>query len=168
MNKIKYYVAVFVVLLLGFFWLRHRDRKIDRSTSSTVLAPGIQEKLIVNPDTHKLTIVLPSGSQELFLPDRPSSIEIDKNGRVIVTAKKWGSELKMFGGIQASDAFRLAVGIDGLYYKRLDLGLGIADKIGNYVPVGFGKVSYNFWSHLQAGLTYDTEKKAGLALTVRF
>lgn len=167
-TKINFVLIPLSIAIVSFYCLRGCDKKIDKSTDSTVLGPGVVGKFIVNPDTRKLTVVLPSGQQELFLPDRPSSIEIGKDGKIVVTAKKWGSEIKVFGGGQVTDSFRLVTGLDLLYYKKLDLGLGIACRIGNYPPRGFGKISYNFWSNLQAGVTFDTEKKAGLALTVRF
>ncbi len=160
----------FVVLVLGvvgFAVMRGCDRRTDTKTESTVLAPGMVEKIIVNPDSHKLTVVTENHTQELFLPDRPSSIEISQKGIVTVTSRQFGTELKPFFGAAISNEFRLAAGIDGFYYKKLDIGLGVADKVGNYTPVVFIKVSYLVWSNAQMGLTFDNKQHIGVSLTVR-
>ncbi len=166
-KRVKYLIGVLIASLTGFVFLRGCDKKIDNKTESTVLAPGIVEKLIVNPDTHKLTVVTEHATQDLFLPDRPSSIEINQKGLVTVTSRQFGTELKPFFGATVSNEFRLAVGLDGFYYKKLDIGFGIADKVGNYTPVVFLKASYLVWSNAQVGITFDNKQHVGLALTVR-
>lgn len=156
------------ILLALFVFLRSCDKRIDNTANSSVLAPGVIEKIAFNPTTHKLIIVKPEGTQELFLPDRPSSIEIDKKGTAHVTSRQYGTELKPFIGFQFSNVGRLAFGVDVLYYKRLDLGVGAAWQIGSHAPVGLCKLSYTVWSNTQAGMTYDTGSRVGGAVTVRF
>jgi hypothetical protein len=158
-----------IILLALFVLLRSCDKRIDNTANSSILAPGVVEKVVINPGTHKLSIITSRGTQELFLPDRPSSIEIEKNGKAVITSRQWGTELKPFIGFQFSNVGRLAFGVDGLYYKRLDLGVGAAWQIGTtHAPVGLCKLSYTVWSNTQAGITYDTGSRVGGIITVRF
>lgn len=167
-SRREYLLAgLFVAVLALFFVARGCDKRIDRKTVDTTLPVGTIEKLVINPNTHKLTVITPGKEETLFLPDRPSSIEINKNGTVNVTSKQFGTELKPFIGFQVSNMFRLAFGLDLMYYKKLDLGLGVADKVGNYTPVGFVALSYNVYSNSQIGLTYDSSSHIGVAVTVR-
>ena len=134
-----------------------------------MLASGVVEKIVFNPSNHKLDIIQPGHIQELFLPDRPSSIEIDNDGKAVVTSRQHGTELKPFVGFQYSNAGRLAVGVDLLYYKKLDLGLGGAAQVGtSHAPVVFGKISYTVWSNTQVGITYDSGARVGGIVSVRF
>lgn len=168
MKKIYVTLGLWVVFFVGFWFFRSCDNKQDEGTVSTTLAPGVVEKIVVNPYTHKLSLIRPEGMQELFLPDRPSSIEIDSKGKTTVTSRQWGTELRPFVGFHYSNAGRIAAGVDLLYYKKLDLGLGMASQIGNHTPIGFVKLSYCVLSNTQIGVTYDTGARVGGIITVRF
>lgn len=168
MNKKWWVILAACLAVLGYLFLRHRDHKVDANTSSQVLNPGVREKIVVNPDKHTLDIITANKVDHLFLPDRPSSIEINKNGTINVTSKQWGTELHAFIGLQASDAFRVAAGADLFYYKKLDLGLGVAGEIGNHTPIAFTGISYTVWGNLRAGMTFDTGLKPGVFVSVRF
>lgn len=168
MKRLYWLILGLILALFAFFWMRGCDRRIDRNTASTVLSPNVVEKIIVNPTTHKLSIVTHEGQKDVFLPDRPSSIEIDKKGSVSVTSRQFGTEIKPFVGFQFSDTARIAFGADLLYYKKLDLGLGVTGRPGNYAPVGFVKLAYTVWSNTQVGVTFDTGSKIGGIICLRF
>ena len=166
-KNIKYLFAVLFASIAGFFYLRGCDQAVDNAVDSPVLRPGIIEKLIINPYTRKLTIITPEKEETLFLPDRPSSIEIDEEGNTEVTSKQFGTELRPYIGVTMSDKFRLTAGLDLLYWKRWDLGLGVAGQVGNHAPVVFLNPSYNVWGNVQLGLVFDNKQNVGLSLTVR-
>ena len=166
----KRYLIVFGLLVMGAGWLYMRgcDKRVDTNTSSTTLSPNVAEKLIVNPANHTLTIVKSSGgSQTIFLPDRPSSIEVGKDNKVQVTVRAYGTEAAPFIGFAYSDQARLALGVSGLYYKRLDLGAALFPSVSGRFSVRAGvMVSYNLYSNssLFLGVTNTLNPIGGLSL----
>lgn len=166
--KLRYkLIAIAAILGAVFMWGRHSKTSLQSPKTPAVLPANDREQIIVNPDNHTLTIVKPTGNEVLHLPDRTSTIDIKKDGTVSVTSPQFGMEHKVFIGGVFSDYARVGVGLDGFYWKRLDLGLGIADRLGNYVPVVFAKVTYNVWSNTQIGLTFDNQQHLGAILSVR-
>jgi len=164
-SRREYLLMGVFVALAAFFFFRGCDKHIDSRVLNTSLPEEDSAKFIVNGD--KLTVLTPGKEETIFLPDRPSSIEINKSGEINITAKQFGTELKPFLGLQMSNVFRLGAGIDAVYYKKWDLGVGVADRVGNYTPVVFTKISYLIWSNTQLGITYDSSTHVGLSLTVR-
>lgn len=166
----KYYRHLLIIVgifILAFFALRYRDKKIDTKTSSAVLAPGIREKIVVNSDTHKLSIFTKGHEQSLFLPDRPSSIEVGENGKVTVTSRQYGTELRPFGGLGYSDKLRLYAGVDLSYWKRFDGGVFLSGGLNVPIRVG-GVVSYTVFSNTRLALGLDNGQKVNLLVSVRF
>lgn len=165
----RFELGCFLIMigLLVFLFFRSCDRHKDKVNSSSVLSPDTAQKIVVNPAKHSLEVITPDKDTTLFLPDRPSSIEVNKTGEVKLSSPQFGTEFKFFFGIQASNAFRFGAGIDSLYYKRMDFGLGIANQVGMHTPVVFGKISYLIYDNLQVGVTYDSLSHGGLSLTVR-
>jgi hypothetical protein len=139
-----------------------------KSAIPAVLPANDSEQITVDPSTHQLIILRPNGKRIVeTLPDRPSTIDILKNGTVNVTSKQLGFEYHLFMGLIGSDHVRLGIGMDAFYWKKLDLGIGVADQIGMYPPVAFAKVTYNIKGNLQAGLVYQSNQYIGGVLAVR-
>jgi hypothetical protein len=132
-----------------------------------VLPSNDNEQITVDPSTHQLVILRPGQRIVETLPDRASTIDIRKDGQVIVTSKQFGFEHHLFVGLLGSDHLRVGTGLDGFYWKRLDIGVGIADQVGAYTPIGFAKVTYNIKGNMQLGLVYQTNKYIGGVLAVR-
>jgi len=163
--NLRYKVGL-VVVVLGSVFLYGRCGRAKPNVPS-VLPPNDAEQITVDPSTHQLVILRPGKRIVETLPDRLSTIDIRKDGQVIVTSKQLGFEHHMFIGIIGSDHLRVGAGPDLWYFKRLDLGIGIADQIGNYTPVIFAKVTYNIKGNLQVGLVYQSNKYIGGILDVR-
>lgn len=132
-----------------------------------VLPKYDKEQIIIDPIKHHLIIVTPTSHQVLSLPDHPSTIDIRKDGTVKVTSSQFGFEHRLFVGAYGSDRLRVAVGLDAAYFKRLDLGFGVAQALSSSTPVVFGQVSYSVWSNCRVGLAYGTNRFIGGTLTVR-
>ena len=164
-TKIGLVVGVLITTFL--FGRCQRQTSGPNKAVVTTLPIGDSEQITVDPSTHQLIILRPGKKIVETLPDRPSTIDILKNGTVNVTSKQFGFEHRLFVGVQGSDHLRLAAGMDGWYFKKLDLGLGIADQVGPYLPIVFGQVSYNIWSNCRVGLAYGTDRYIGATLTVR-
>lgn len=150
----------------GFILLRLHDRHIDTQTSSVTLSPGSIEKIIVNPVTHRLTIVTPGKLQNLFLPDRPSSIEIDKNGKATISSAQFGTEIRPFGGIGGGDKLRLYVGTDLGYYKKWDVGVFVSGSKDVTLRAGIN-VSYTVYDNFRLSIGMDNAKAVNVFLSVR-
>ncbi len=132
-----------------------------------VLPKEDKEQFIIDPVKHSLIIVKPTGNQTLSLPDRRSVIDLRKDGTVQVTSPQWGWEHRFFLGGHVSDTFRIAAGMDGFYFKKLDIGAGVASRMGAYTPIVFAQVSYNVWSNCRIGIAYGSDRLIGGTLTVR-
>lgn len=158
-------VALMLVALV--LYLRVRYGKPATSHPVAVLPSDDIEQISVDPVKHTLTIKKPTGNQTLILPDHVSTIDLHKNGTVSVTSPQYGFEHRPFFGIQGSNAFRLAAGMDAGYFKKLDLGFGAADSLGGHTPIVFAQVSYNFYDNCRIGLTYGTDRLIGGSITVR-
>lgn len=142
--------------------------KAQEEIKHSPLAEHVLTRITVDPEHHHLRIQSRVGKPiDTFLPDHSSTFEVSDTGAVKITSAQWGFEHHFFFGVTMSDFFRPAAGVDLFYFKKLDLGIGVADRIGNYTPVIFAKGSYLIYDNLQLGLTYDNMRHIGAALTVR-
>lgn len=163
---------VCAALLALFLYIRVRYGAYNEAKASVpgtvaVLPQNDKEQILIDPVKHSLIIVKPTGNETLTLPDHQSTIDIHKDGTVSVTSPQYGLEHRLFLGVQGSDKFRLAAGMDAYYFKKLDLGLGIGAQIGPHDPIAFVKVSYSFYDNCQVGITYGTDRLIGGILTLR-
>lgn len=167
--KLRYKLLLILIVLGTMFGLGRCQRLTisgPKSSVPAVLPANDREQILVDPVHHSLIIVKPEGNQTVTLPDRQSVIDIRKDGSVVVTSKQLGFEHLPFVALTISDTARLGLGVDLAYWKRLDLGLGIACST-NYRPVLFAKVSYTVWDNVSAGLTYDSGRNVGGVLSLR-
>lgn len=152
------YGVISITLAIGLaFGLYKCQRKRDTNIISPLLGPNVKEKIIVNPLRHSLVIVTAEGTKVTTLPDRPSSIEILTTGVVRVTAPQWGYEITPFVGIGWSGQLNDYIGLDGFYWKRLDLGTAFSfDRDLKIKSLGFPLVlSYAVWHHTRLSIGYE-------------
>lgn len=170
--RLRYKIYAGAIVLLGVFILGRCGRIPQKPTGvaqtpGSVFPPNDAEQITVNPATHQLIILRPNQRIVETLPDRASTIDIRKDGRVVVTSKQFGLEHHMFIGLIGAEHIRIGAGLDGLYYKKLDLGIGIADQAGMYTPIVFVKATYNIKGNLQIGLVYQSNQYVGGVLSAR-
>lgn len=156
-------------IILGFVFLIGRCSK-NKPISTTPEKNG-SEKIVINPHKHTITIPKPEGPEEIFLPENPSTIEVDPKGHVIVTADQYGTELYPFGGVGYSASSSIILGLDLVYWKRWDGGLAFV------VPMNTGwaqetqfaaAISYTAYDNLRLTGSVSATGRIGLFATVRF
>ena len=168
MIKLRYKIVSVLLVLVGvFLYGRCGGPKQKSPTIQPVLPSNDTEQIRVNPETHQLIIVTSKGTQTVTLPDRTSTIDVLKNGTVTVTSPQFGFEHHLFVGLVGSEHVRFGAGMDGLYFKKLDLGIGVADQIGVARPIAFAKLSYNIKGNIQAGIVYQSNQYVGGIVSVR-
>lgn len=181
---LKKYVTVAVILVLALFGYKACERlqkKQDSDAKSTVLKPNEKSKIIVDPVNHKITTVTrnldgTTKSKDTYLPDRPSVITEDNNGKVTVETRKFGVEHRPYIGLGGSldGSARFHTGADLWYYKKLDLGAGldfnanIAKEVSEFRDTRLSiNASYNVYSNTSVALSVDNRKFVGVFLKVR-
>jgi len=175
--RLRYKLAlVGAVLLAVFVWVSgYRHGESHHATSgpnaSPILPKNDTEQITVDPTTHRITILTSSGPKTETLPDRPSTIDIHKDGTVSVNSKQLGFETKPFLGVGLGEGLRVYAGADLGYFKKLDIGLGMASprlSKGDLTDIrGLVKVSYNVYSNTSLNLGYDTSKTLHCFVSVR-
>jgi len=187
-DKIKANLKLYVILALiaalgvfGFKACRKIQEKQDKDASSTVLKPDERGKIIVDPVKHKITTITrnPDGTEkvkETYLPDRPSVITEDKNGKVKVVTQKFGTEVRPYLGVGGAldGTPRVHAGSDLWYYKKLDLGVGLDFNAGVFSSIAdfrdtriSANASYNVYSNTSLALSFDNHKVVGFFVKVR-
>jgi hypothetical protein len=173
MVTLRYKVfALLSVLLSVFLFGRYYKRSASvtgplTNVSKRVILPvQDREQVLVNPLSHKITIVTATGTKTETLPDRDSTIDIQKDGMVKVTAKQLGFEHIPFAGMYYSNGVRYGAGLDIGYFKKLDLGVGMAGGSGLNTVV-FAQLSYCFYHNVRASITYDHQQHFGVGVSIR-
>lgn len=181
LKKIIVIVIIVLVALLSWKGCRMLQKKQDSAAESTVLGPDERGKIIVDPVKHKITTVTRNSdgttrSKDTYLPDRPSVITEDNNGKVTVVTRKFGTEVRPYVGIGGAldGTARAHFGSDLWYYKKLDLGLGLDLNAGVFKELSAfrdtrlsANASYNIYSNTSLALSFDNHKVVGLFLKVR-
>jgi hypothetical protein len=150
--------AIILAVTLGLaFGLYKCQRQRDISIGNPILGPNVKEKIILNPLRHSIVIITTEGIKATTLPDRPSSIEIYKDGKVKTIIPQWGYEAVPFIGIGWSGQLNDYVGIDGFYWKRLDVGTAFSfDRDLKVKSIGFPFVlSYAVWHNTRLSVGYE-------------
>lgn len=142
------------MLALGLYKCQ---RKRDQDISNPLLGPGVKEKIIVNPLRHSIVIITAEGTKATTLPDRLSSIEIYKDGRVKTQIPQYGFEHTFFVGIGWGGQLNDYIGIDAFYWKRLDLGTAFSfDRDLKVKSLGFPLIlSYTVWHNTRLSVGYE-------------
>ncbi len=170
--KLRHYVSVagvWALVLLSALGLRACETKQQEQIASTNLKAGVQEKIIINPTKHTLTVVTASGPKTVHLPDHASSVEIFKTGKVKTTVPQLGYEQMPFIGFGFSHVWKIVGGVDLLYFKGLDLGPAIMfapNNVFDSMRVA-GVLSYTVTSNTRVGVSIDHLGTFGMFVTVR-
>lgn len=159
--------ALLALVLLGL-WLLFRVRPGDgRLAPGAPLPNDDREQLIVDPRNHTIIIRRPSGDTVTHLPDKQTVIDVRKDGTTRVTSSQIGWELRPFVGMGYSNDAHIGVGVDGAYWKAVDLGAGVRWNFRMTDPRVFVAVSYNVKDNLRVSITIDHKKNPGLMLSIR-
>ena len=165
--RLRYKIVSGLLILVSVFLYGRCDRtKPIVPVVPVVLPPGDTEQILVNPVNHTLTVVTHTGSSTVTLPDHASVIDVHPDGTAKVTASQYGFQARPFVGAYYSDALRFGGGVDLGYYKKLDLGIGVAGGASAHTVV-FAQLSYCLWDNMSAGITYDHLGHVGGAITIR-
>lgn len=164
--KLRYKLSIGVVVIAGVFLLRNCGQRIAKPG---VLRPDTKEQIIIDPRNRRIQIVTENGVKQTTLPDRPSTIDILKDGTVKVNAPQIGWETSPFIGVgYALSGGQLLGGVDLAYWKKLDLGVGVAMN-PTYVQDArlFVGVSYCFYSNTSLMLGIDNKQMPLIGIKVR-
>lgn len=147
-------LCLLIVSIVGLWVLTHkRDVKI----TSKILPPDVKEKLIIDSLHHNITIITEKGLKVINLPNRPSSIEVMKNGKVNVMAPQFGFEHIPWIGIGYSNKLNDYIGMDFYYWKQLDLGTAFGfDRNLKIKTLDFPLIiSYTVYHNTRISLGYE-------------
>lgn len=160
-------MMVITSLIASGVW--YWNQRTDEAIHSPTLAPDVREKIIVDPRKKKITVITKERTDTLFLPNRPTAIEIPYKGAVRITRRTWGFELAPFGTIVFTDTLRAGMGADIFYWNKLSFGFGAATNVTNFFDGRvFAHLSYNVYSNTSLGLVVDNAKRGGMNLSFRF
>ena len=165
--KLRYKLLVLYIIFSAAFIFFKLKPKTNNSSGLSVLPKGDVEQIHINPARHTIRIQTATEIKTLTLPDQQSTIDVNKNGSVSITSKQFGLEHHFYAGAVLSDTGRFAVGADLLYYKRCDLGLGLADQFGQHTPIVFVSATYNVYGNINVGMMYGTNRYVGGIVSVR-
>src|SRR5581483_7505304 len=122
-KKELWLLPILGVLAVSYYMLHKQNKKTDAGIVSRVLPPNDTEKLILNPVSHSLITITKKGTKVTYLPNRPVSVEVTKQGEVKFTSRPWGTELSPFAGFGYSGEAKMVLGAGVFYYHRLDLNV---------------------------------------------
>lgn len=178
MSKIRGAIyAVTIIGLLAFLWAQRRkhDSAVTAQIKSVALPVNDQAKVIVDPEHHTITVVKRGAGNKVdttttFLPSRGASIDLRKDGSVLVTAPKWGTEINPFvGGAFGSDIrLRAALGLNLLYVQRWELGGGLLLNTNIHDTRVFVHVSYNVYANYYVAGGVDNQRTFHLMAGLKF
>lgn len=168
--------AAIILTLVGLWYVRRQhDNKVATEIKSTTLSPEDQVKVIVDPAHHTITTVTRSSTGQTrtnatFLPGSGASVELRKNGSVVITAPKWGTEENPFvGGAFGSDLVgRAALGLNLLYVQRWELGGGLLLSRDIHDTRAFAHVSYNPYKSAFVSVGIDNRRTAHIIVGLKF
>jgi hypothetical protein len=165
--------ALLGIGLLALWWaMRHHDKKVDQSIATTSLGPDDRTKTVLDNAHHTVTRIDDKGSHKTFLNSHgPVSIIEKKDGSTVLIQRTWGTELSPFaGGTVGSDfKFRVAVGANGFYVQRWELGGGLLLNPSEIKDLRlFGHVAYNVYGNWLISAGVDNHTAIHLIASVRF
>lgn len=164
--KLRYKILLILSIIVAIF-LWGRSSKQGPTKTSGLLPKEDLEQIHFNPVSHTITVTTLTGTKVLTLPDRDSIIDLNKDGSLRLTSPQFGIECHPFMSGLISNKFILGAGVDLVYYKKLDLGLGFGTTLRGTSPLLFAKLTYTLYGNLQAGAVYGTNNYIGGVLSVR-
>lgn len=149
--------------------LAGRKARPDSQSIPAVLKPNEKEQVLIDPVKHVLTVVTKDGVTRTVLSDRLSTITERSDGTLVVNTPQFGYEQRSFIGGGFTTTWRMAIGCDMFFFKRLDLGPLITFESSD--PLTNARVgvilSYTVLSNTRVGLSIDHLAYPGLFITVR-
>lgn len=163
------YISLGVVLLSVFlYFVRGCDKHKDVVNALPVLPAGVKESFIIDPVHNTLSVVTAKGVEKLFLPDRPSRIDLGDNGKPVVHVSQYGTELRPFLGLGLDGDFRAYGGVDFFYYKKLDLGFFISTHERALTSLRMGlNLGYTVYNNLSIKIGLDNKQAVNVILAVK-
>lgn len=164
----------FVIAIALWAFLRGQGCAKPMTRVPVVLPPGDTTQVTIDPLHHNGSILTPTGRTTFTLPDRPSVIDVRRNGTVKVTSPQLGLETRPWIGAGYGQGARLYVGADLAYYKHADIGFGLgtpnlldksSQNFNDFRVCVF--CSYNFYSNTRVSLGIDQQKTVHLLFSVR-
>lgn len=136
---------------------------------ASVLPKNDKEQIIVDPFHRTMQVVTANGIKQTTLPDRPSKIDILRDGSVKITASQFGTELCPYLGVGFTLRGGVALyGVDLLYFKKLDLGLGLSTNPSRIQDMSiFLGISYNVYSNTAITVGIDNRQTPMIGIHVR-
>lgn len=161
-NKRQTTVLAALVFLVLFGWsrLRQMNKQSDAQLVAPVLKADEQEKIIVEPQLHQITVVKRDGTQTLSLPgNRPVAIVQDVGGKLTIQTRFWGTEIQPWIGFGFADEFGISGGLSVFYVGRFDFNVGVTGILTDPLSVrGIAGPSYNLYSNTSILAAMDTSK----------
>lgn len=169
MNKKMVVGGIILSLIPIYFGLRSCQKKTDSANSDTVLAPEESAAVVVDPSQHRITLITKDYTKAFTLPARPSRVSLLTGDGIKITSPQYGTEFNPSLGVAYTlQGGVILAGLDLFYWKRLDIGMGLAvnpvkvQDTGVYV--GF---SYLAYSNTSVGLGLDNHTNPMLFVKVR-
>lgn len=157
-HSLKLLGVIAILLLGGFFWLKHRIAGVIPGLlhpPRAVLPQNIKERVSFNEKTHVLTVTTHKSSIRAFA--RNPNVSITNSGDVIVGKHLTGFENDWFMGVGYADCGRIFIGDNLYYFGRFDLfgTVGIATNTSNPLIRPYIGVGYNLWSNTSLNLAVN-------------
>ncbi len=163
-------IALLVVVAV-YIHLSHKQTRTDRAVVAAPLAATDKEEIVVDPRSHQIEIKTATGIKKEFLPGmRPSTVEVKKDGSVVVKSPQMGVEHGLYvGSGYGSSSLRFYIGVDLVYVRRFDGGLFVSDETKDLKQprIGLG-LSYNFWHDTRLTIGIDNAGSTNVLISERF
>lgn len=173
-----------VLLILGYIWRFKSDAGIETQIRATTLPKEDKAKYIIDEKRHELIEIThapidpASGGEDgsgtverrTYLPPH-ASIELRKDGTVVVTARTWGTEIQPFVGLAgATDrSFTAQAAVSLLYVQRWEFGGGLSVNVRDVHDVrAVLTASHNFYSNAVAYVGIDNHKAVSVGVGLKF
>lgn len=167
--KLRYKILIIAVFFgVIFMWGRHSRTVSVGPTTPPILPKEDKEQIIVDTRHHTITRVTEKGTQVTYLPEKPTVIDLRKGGDVVVHSPQYGYQVRPYVGLVFSDDARGALGLDLFYFKRLNVGMGMALRFDGRDGRLYAALSYNVSGNMYAAVTLDHKKTPGAMLALRF
>lgn len=183
MGKLKEFLIfgmVVIFLIGGWYSCEKRTQAVNKQISGETLPEKDNAKLIINESRHTIESLVRVSSRPTSGSNNESSIqrnvsylsphasiEVEKNGKVVVINPKSGTKVSPWIGFSYSDTARMALGVDLLYLHNWNAGLSLFPTVSGSFSLRAGPtISWNVWSNtsLFVGVTNQLRPIGGLSL----
>ncbi len=162
-----------VLLALYLVFRNYSGSGLPDTLGDSPNAPGatlprnVAEQIVIDPRKHTMVFKRNGKTVVMHLPDKQTVITLKESGQILVASPQWGLEVRPFIGLGFSTDAHFGIGLDGVYWRRFDVGGGIRWNFGLTDPRFFLALTYNMKDNLRIGITIDHKKAPGLMLSLR-